>query len=250
MRLRVLCRRPSGPNKLRSKRRASACGALPQNGDNEKHLLKVESLPELTNLKGPIMSVQPTPPTSFGPPKELHPVREDPRNSIKAANTTTTASRASYPTYSIYPGLATPPHVDPSRVSEAMPASQNRPRNLSNTSTATLSSMHSSSRESTRSASSSGSRTSYESMQSASQWRPDYMYQRPMPLKKRKPPVKAKPNQIFASLPSEVLGLIVDNLKDLHFQPKSFSCATCWMRDLCNLSLASRKWYKVARIAL
>lgn len=59
-----------------------------------------------------------------------------------------------------------------------------------------------------------------------------------------------EPDQLFASLPDEVLEVVLDCLKDVHLDPKSESCATCWMRDLCSLTMSSKKWYKVARFAL
>lgn len=58
------------------------------------------------------------------------------------------------------------------------------------------------------------------------------------------------PNELFGALPGEVLEVILECLKELHLDPKSNSCTTCWARDLCSLSLASRKWSKVARLSL
>ncbi|KAB5530364.1 hypothetical protein GE09DRAFT_1177544 [Coniochaeta sp. 2T2.1] len=72
---------------------------------------------------------------------------------------------------------------------------------------------------------------------------------RPAPIKntyKR----KAIPGEIFAALPGEVLELILEELKRLHLQPGSDSCATCWMRDCCSIALSARKWSKLARTAL
>ncbi|KAI5466347.1 hypothetical protein BGZ63DRAFT_376011 [Mariannaea sp. PMI_226] len=57
-------------------------------------------------------------------------------------------------------------------------------------------------------------------------------------------------NELFSLLPSEVLSLILSYLRQFHLDPDSPSCATCWMRDMYNLLMASRKWYKTARIAL
>lgn len=59
-----------------------------------------------------------------------------------------------------------------------------------------------------------------------------------------------QPNELFSTLPEEVLHVITDRLKDLHLSLDSDSCATCWMRDLCSLSLSSRRWSKVAKAAL
>lgn len=203
-------------------------------------------------MKGPTVSVQPIHPTSFAPARERHPIKDDPIDDFlgksKVSNAKPAHPRVSQPTYSIYPGRDMVPHVDPRRVSEPMPDLRlQRPRNLSNTSSITTSSMHSS-LESTRSAVWS-TRTSIESARSSSQWRPEYMYQRPMPIKKKKQ-YTPRPNAVFSNLPSEVLSLILENLKDLHLGSKSFSCATCWMRDVCNICLSSRKWYNIARIAL
>lgn len=59
-----------------------------------------------------------------------------------------------------------------------------------------------------------------------------------------------EPNELFGTLPGEVLEVVLEWLKELHLDPKSTSCTTCWTRDLCSLSLASRKWSKVARLSL
>lgn len=205
-------------------------------------------------MKGPTVSVQPLHPTSFAPVAERFPVKDDPIDDFlgksKASNANRAAPRDSpHPSYSIYPGPDTLSHASLHKASESMPDLMSaRPRNLSNTSSISTPSMYSS-LESPRSAAWSN-RTSIESSYpSPSQWRPDYMYQRPMPLKKKRQ-YNTRPNEMFANLPSEVLSLILENLKDLHLDPKSFSCATCWMRDVCNISLSSRKWCKVARIAL
>ncbi|KAM3514173.1 hypothetical protein MY11210_002164 [Beauveria gryllotalpidicola] len=66
---------------------------------------------------------------------------------------------------------------------------------------------------------------------------------------KKKPP--PEPNALFGTLPGEVLEVVLEWLRELHVgDPASTSCATCWARDLCSLSLASRKWSEVARLAL
>jgi hypothetical protein len=51
-------------------------------------------------------------------------------------------------------------------------------------------------------------------------------------------------------LPDEVMARILRELKTLHLGAGAESCATCWMRDLCSLSLVSRKWLGPARTAL
>ncbi len=75
-----------------------------------------------------------------------------------------------------------------------------------------------------------------------------YQWQRPAPLKQFRK--KAKPGEIFAALPGEVLELILEELKKLHLAPGSASCATCWMRDACAMALSARKLLKFARAAL
>ncbi|KAF7562177.1 hypothetical protein G7046_g1960 [Stylonectria norvegica] len=263
------CSRPAGPNKLRSKRRASAysaVAALPLPDDYEKwprHEPKSTS-----TVKGPTVPIRPTSLSrSRSTMPELYPVREESIDDYlaraKAAGVRPTPPRTtSYPAYSVYPGLQTP-HVDTSRTSDSppgLPSTLNRPRKLSSSSTTTMSSMHS--RESSAStdmhsaasASSRGSKTSFESIESSliQQRRPEYLYQRPMALKqqKTKPTVAPKPNQMFAAVPGEVLHLILAKLRDLHLDAESDSCATCWMRDVSNVCLASRKWSNAARKAL
>jgi hypothetical protein len=60
----------------------------------------------------------------------------------------------------------------------------------------------------------------------------------------------SKPDEMFGRLPGEVLELILDKLKGSHLDKGNDSCATCWMRDLCNISLASRKWSRYSQAAL
>lgn len=74
-----------------------------------------------------------------------------------------------------------------------------------------------------------------------------YPWQRPAPIKRRQP---RKPGELFAMLPGEVLEIIMEELKQAHLAPGSGSCATCWMRDACNVAVSCRKWYKYARAAL
>jgi hypothetical protein len=76
-----------------------------------------------------------------------------------------------------------------------------------------------------------------------------FSWARPAPIK---PAYRrwAKPGQIFASLPGEVLELILEFLRDLHLGSGSTSCATCWMRDCCAVALSARKFLKYARVAL
>ncbi|KAI1504633.1 hypothetical protein F5X99DRAFT_416592 [Biscogniauxia marginata] len=93
----------------------------------------------------------------------------------------------------------------------------------------------------------SSSRTSFESWNSAPR-RPEHGFQRPAPIKQYRR--RREQGEILAALPDEVLKLILDNLKDLHLAPGSFSCATCMMRDLCSVAASSRKLSKVARTVL
>ncbi|KAJ3948133.1 uncharacterized protein N0V96_002376 [Colletotrichum fioriniae] len=79
-------------------------------------------------------------------------------------------------------------------------------------------------------------------------WRPEYMYSRPSQTSVFRK--KAKPGEIFAKLPGEVLELILGELKKLHLEKPTESCATCWMRDVCSVTLTARKWCKFARVAL
>lgn len=144
--------------------------------------------------------------------------------------------------YPMYPGLQTPT-VDRRRT-ESMPMVLNRPRKLSNTSTRSSSSTI---RSTESNASSWGSRTSYDS--SPESWTP---YQRPSTAgsttSRRKKSLQ--PDELFGTLPDEVLEVVLECLQDIHLDAKSDSCATCWMRDLCSLSLSSKKWHKVAKVSL
>jgi len=72
---------------------------------------------------------------------------------------------------------------------------------------------------------------------------------RPQKLTPHIPKLKNTPGEAFRKLPKEILMVIVDQLRILHLEGVvgSETCATCWMRDLCNLSLTSRKWAAAAR---
>lgn len=48
----------------------------------------------------------------------------------------------------------------------------------------------------------------------------------------------------FKALPPEVYDCILRQLRVLHETPDSQSCQTCYLRDLCSLSLTSRAWDK------
>ena len=58
------------------------------------------------------------------------------------------------------------------------------------------------------------------------------------------------PGEGFKKLPEDILLLMLRELKNSHFQVGSLSCATCWMRDLVNIGLSSKKWWSVAKIML
>ncbi|KAK4153557.1 hypothetical protein C8A00DRAFT_33718 [Chaetomidium leptoderma] len=137
------------------------------------------------------------------------------------------------------------------------PGGYNKPRRLSNSSsTSSVTSSVVSGRDSVdgriRTASFSSSQTSIDTSPvtwqtqngAASQ---NYPWHRPAPVKYRR---KARPGELFAALPGEVLELILDELRKLHLQPKSSSCATCWMRDCCSVAVSARKFLKYAREAL
>lgn len=90
-------------------------------------------------------------------------------------------------------------------------------------------------------------RTSFESWTTTPS-RMDYGWQRPAPMKQFRK--KAQPGELFAALPGEVLELILDQLRKLHLDSSSTSCATCMMRDLCSVAVSARKLSKFARAAL
>ncbi|KAI1100227.1 hypothetical protein F4804DRAFT_344888 [Jackrogersella minutella] len=91
------------------------------------------------------------------------------------------------------------------------------------------------------------SRTSFESWNSGPR-RVEYGWQRPAPIKQYRR--RRETGELFAALPEEVLGLILDELKKLHLKPGSTSCATCMMRDMCSAAVSARKMLKVAQVAL
>ncbi|KAF4456835.1 hypothetical protein F53441_1132 [Fusarium austroafricanum] len=206
-------------------------------------------------MKDPTVAVRPVHPPSFGSSKDLSSVQENAINAF-LANTESPASRQEQFTPTAYPrpsyAVLETPLADPTKSRDAA-GTINRPRKLSNNSVTTTSSFQSSreSMISARRTPSWGSRTSMETTESASQWRPDHMYQRPMPIKKHslsRPPLQ--PNELFSRLPAEVLSAILEQLRDLHLGDNSGSCATCWMRDACNVAVSCRKWYKPAQAAL
>ena len=51
--------------------------------------------------------------------------------------------------------------------------------------------------------------------------------------------------RVFRNLPISIYENIARQLKAIHTGPLSQSCHTCYLRDLCSLSLTSRAWDKV-----
>ncbi|KAK3336273.1 hypothetical protein B0T19DRAFT_34777 [Cercophora scortea] len=90
-----------------------------------------------------------------------------------------------------------------------------------------------------------GSWSQYQ-LQNGNTWQ-HHAWQKPAPIKFRR---KAKPGELFAALPGEVLELILEELRKLHLQLGGKSCATCWMRDCCSVAVSARKFLKYAREAL
>lgn len=90
------------------------------------------------------------------------------------------------------------------------------------------------------------SRSSFSSYDSS---RPDHgAWQRPSPIKQTRR--RRDPGELFAILPSEVLELVLAELRNKHLSPSSDSCATCMMRDLCSVSLTCRRLSKAAQAIL
>ena len=58
------------------------------------------------------------------------------------------------------------------------------------------------------------------------------------------------PGEGFKNLPEEILLVVLAELKKLHLHSGSLSCSTCCMRDLTNLGLSCKKWWRAARIVL
>lgn len=129
------------------------------------------------------------------------------------------------------------------------PSIYDRPRPSSSTSSTGSTAMTKDSFDG-RMASPASSRTSFTSFDSLdlSQRKPELGWQRPAPIKQNRS--RRAQGEIFAALPDEVLQLILENLKKVHLQPRSDSCATCMMRDLCCVATASRRWLGIARAAL
>jgi hypothetical protein len=201
---------------------------------------------------GPTVTVTPVS-TYFGAPPELYPMREQ-SNRDFVTRTERSMARSTPRTASW--GLQAPA-VDPTKSVDALPTLLNQPRKLSSGSTASTVSRESfesrPSYDSRTRSSSWSSKTSFESTDfKANNWRPEYMYNRPGPIARQRIMKRREPGELFAALPGEVLELILDELKKLHLDQgiSSNGCATCWMRDLCNIGLSARKWFKFARASL
>ncbi|KAH7329077.1 hypothetical protein B0I35DRAFT_35806 [Stachybotrys elegans] len=160
--------------------------------------------------------------------------------------------------YPMYSGLQTSPGRRPKSYDVSPPFALNRPRRLSNNSTATTSTTRSSqsgfsgSRTPSR-----GSMTSVESVDTNSSARQDrpgkpagFAVTNPYYQPAAATAPVAAPAKILDVLPGEVIQLVLANLKDLHLNKASDSCATCYMRDLCSVSLSSRRAAKFAQAAL
>ncbi|KAK9439095.1 hypothetical protein VB005_07246 [Metarhizium brunneum] len=181
---------------------------------------------------------------------DLYSIPEHNNNALDARKPPSTAgplTAGDASAYPMYPGLQMP-RIDRKSSMEAPPV-LNRPRKLSGTSEY--------SRAGGRHQGPVGSRTRSQSWGSgfdhgqvdSSTWRLSYMPpQTPTPLKKQKR--RARLGDLVASLPGEVLEVIFEMLKQIHLENGNESCATCWMRDACNIAVCSRMWSKAARLAL
>lgn len=183
---------------------------------------------------------------SSSSPLDLEPIQEDEQ---QPPSPTVSSPRSIYSAYPAYNGLRSS-NRRPSEPTAQHPPSMNAtPRRMSDGSTvSTASTMFT--RESVRSeamrATSWGSKSSFDSLDNAN---PNFAFNKP-PMLKRRRTTPLQPDEQFMKLPVAVLELILDALKGLHLDGASDSCATCWMRDLCNVAVASRKWTKHARDAL
>ena len=216
----------------------------------QKHLVDDQQ----SHIRRPVPvrpATAPAPATASAPASRPSPQQQQKLPPLK------TSLPSSYP---MYPGLQTPPS-DSQKTSD-IPATLvlNRPRKISGSAARARDSPTSaSSTSSTSSTSSSSSSPSYTlssappsydlpSTYGFRQKRPSTAGSLlPRPVTKRGGP---EPNELFGTLPSEVLEVVLEWLKELHLNEQSNSCATCWMRDLCSLSQSCQKWAKVARFSL
>ncbi|KAK5990791.1 hypothetical protein PT974_09064 [Cladobotryum mycophilum] len=187
------------------------------------------------------------PPSLYTMP-ELYAIDEDPDSGDQVGNgdilpPRPTTAPSPFPTYPMYSGLHGPSRLQ-DKSSDSFHAALKRPRKLSSGSTYSTTPFIS---EAQRARSSSWG--TVDNLERKGRRPRSYLHQRPM-LQPIIYKAEIMPNELFDSLPGEVLGLVLQWLKKLHLDKGSGSCATCWMRDLCNISLSSRKWYKYARVSL
>ncbi|KJZ73580.1 hypothetical protein HIM_07136 [Hirsutella minnesotensis 3608] len=150
--------------------------------------------------------------------------------------------------YPIYSELQ-PPALDRDNTVDAMPMSLKRPKKISRSSTSLQPANRSSETFGLKATSSPGASMASHHAHDSMGWRPS------QPLPERNSSIKAmqrrtRQDASFASLPGEVLEVILEQLKELHLGGESDSCATCWMRDLCSLSLCSSQCFRAARRSL
>ncbi|KAF5626538.1 uncharacterized protein FTJAE_9597 [Fusarium tjaetaba] len=165
-----------GSNKLRSKRASAYAGSPPVTKPNDKQHKNQLKLDTTATMKDSTVTVRPVHPPSFGSPKDLSSVQENAINAFLANTESPKGTQDNFsptayprPTYAVLETpLADPTNVRPN-------AALNRPRKLSNNSVTTASSFQSrESMVSARRTPSWGSRTSMETNESTSQWRPEY----------------------------------------------------------------------------
>ncbi|KAK5663794.1 hypothetical protein OQA88_4226 [Cercophora sp. LCS_1] len=209
-------------------------------------------------------------PVAMYPQREQDFVKTTQRSSEKAQYITEPKVSLRQPYYPDIPLIAFIPTARPDYPYPGMevPTLQARPRRMSTSSSvSSTGSTVSWSRESfgsrMRSPSVSTNRTSMDSMPPHSpgalahavpycpvHHRPQaqgYPWQKPVPINPRR---RARPGELFAALPGEVLEMILQELRSLHTSPGGNSCETCWMRDACSVALSGRKFLKYAREAL
>ncbi|QPG99592.1 hypothetical protein C2857_002151 [Epichloe festucae Fl1] len=169
----------------------------------------------------PTMTMRPSPAAAFERMPDLYDLYSIPEHGFDRRKppspTRPSTGGADTSAYPVYPGLQTPNMVrTPS--SDSLPTVLNRPRKLSGTR-----SEHG--LTGSRAQGPSGPRTTSPSWENGL-------------------------GGVCDALPGEVLEVILEMLKQFHLERGSESCATCWMRDVSNVALCSRKWYKAARLAL
>ncbi|KAM9884069.1 hypothetical protein VDGL01_01874, partial [Verticillium dahliae] len=233
------------PRKLQHKRRYSASPATFYNLRDESHL----NVPPQS--RDSIMATTTMPnrgaPSYYGAATEFYPLELD-------QPTTGFMTRSQRPNNrvprSAPPGFDTSPLHHKKMGGPYDPATLNRPRKLS--STVTVTPIITPNSDDTRSRSMPGhEQTSVPAKHATpyTAWRPEFRHQQ-SPVRTVFRTHKRQPGELFAALPEEVLGMVLGQLKESHLGKGSESCATCWMRDLSSISVASRKCHQAARIAL